>query len=605
MLSLWAFKIACGAAWRTSLHRARFNPPRSLCPEIKLPELAANDWLILMMFVLASIGIGVSMRSGVKSGKDYFQAGRSLSTWACALAFIGAGFGAPEVIGMGAAGASFGFRAAFYFLLGGIPALLFVGMYMLPRYYRSGAVTLPGYLGARFDTKTRALSAAMFVAMAIKSAGIALFMVARVLQGLHIFDRLFVAYGWSREGIFPVCILLAAAPVLIYTTIAGLRGTIVSQVLQFFLLIVGFLPAVWVGLKNVGGWSGLNASLAAVTPQGTSNAGPGSIAALALLLGFVFGAARWTTDFRVLQMAMAAKSVGSARRIPVVAAVVRLAIPFLLVLPGAIAIAVPTPESKTVVRNVNGTIYHEITIVPKAMSEGRGLVPALIDPATNNPRLDKAGNKLLDYGMATPNVVTRFASTGLLGLVIAALLASLMSGVGSAVSAMSTVFTCDLYQPLLHNDASDANLLRTARWASAAGLLLSVVAAFALAAFFGKGPEAITSTWLATLALVFSILQAPQMATFVLGVFARRINGHGAFAGLIAGFVVALLHYSLTLPAGAQAGLLQGGWLGVLHTYPGILEQLFFTAVLSFAANVAIASIVSVASGVPPEAKAH
>jgi SSS family solute:Na+ symporter len=590
-----AFKIACGAAWRTSLHRARFNLLRSLCPEIELPELAANDWLILMMFVLTSIGIGVSMRSGIKSGKDYFQAGRSFSTWACALAFIGAGLGAPEVIGMGAAGASFGFHAALYFLLGGIPALLFVGLYMLPRYYRSGTVTLPGYLGVRFDTKTRVLSAAMFVAMAIKSAGIALFMVARVLQGLHIFDRLFVAYGWSRGGIFPVCILLAAVPVLIYTTVAGLRGTIVSQVLQFFLLVVGFLPAVWAGLKNVGGWNGLNASLASVAPQSTTTAG-GSVAALAVLLGFVLGAARWTTDFRVLQMAMAAKTAESARKIPVIAAAVLLAIPFLLVLPGAIAIAVPTPESKTVVHNVNGTIYHEITIVPKAMSEGRGLVPAIIDPATNNARLDAAGNKLLDYGMATPNVVTRFASTGLLGLVIAALLASLMSGVGSTVAAVSAVFTCDLYQPLLRNDASDANLLRTARWTSAASVILAVVAAFAVAALFGKGSAAMTSTWLSALALVFSILQAPEMATFVLGVFTRRINGAGAFAGLIAGFVVALLHYSLTVAADAQAGLLQGGWLGVLYRYPGIPSQLFFAVVFSFVANAATAWVVSQAS---------
>ena len=316
-------------------------PAPWLCPEMQLPELAANDWLIVMLYLMASIGIGVSMRSGFKNGKDYFQAGRSLPTWACAIAFVGAGLGAPEVIGMGAAGAGFGFRAVLYFLLGGIPALLFVGLFILPAYYRSGAVTLPEYLGLRFDTKTRVLSAAMFVAMAIKCAGIALFIVARVLQGLHIFDRLFAAYGWSREGIFPVCVLLVAVPVLIYTTIGGLRGTIVSQVLQFFLLIAAFLPAVWAGMKNVGGWSGLNASIASLAPQAIANAGPGGIAAIAFLLGFVLGAARWTTDFRILQMAMAAKSVESARRIPVVAAIVRLAIPFLLVFPASSPLRCP------------------------------------------------------------------------------------------------------------------------------------------------------------------------------------------------------------------------------------------------------------------------
>jgi SSS family solute:Na+ symporter len=577
-----------------------------LRPEMQLPELAANDWLIVMLYLLASIGIGVSMRSGVKSGKDYFHAGRSLSTWVCAIAFIGAGLGAPEVIGMGAAGAGFGFRAVSYFLLGGIPALLFVGLFILPAYYRSGAVTLPGYLGLRFDTKTRVLSAAMFVAMAIKCAGIALFMVARVLQGMHIFDRLFAAYGWSREGIFPVCVLLTAIPVLIYTTIGGLRGTIVSQVLQFLLLIVAFLPAVWAGMKNVGGWSGLNASLGSLVPQASANTDPLDIAATALLLGFVFGAARWTTDFRVLQMAMAAKSVESARKIPVVAAVVWLAIPFLFVLPGAIAIGVPKPESKTVVRNENGAIYHEITIVPKATSEGRGLVPALIDPQTNNPRLDAAGNKLYDYGMATPNVVTHFASTGLLGLVIAALLAGLMNSVATAVTAVSTVFTCDLYQPLLRPSpdagARDAKLLRTARWACAASVLLAVVAAFVVAALYGKGSSTMISTWLAALALVFAILQAPQMATFLLGIFTRRTNENGAFAGLIAGFVVALMHYSLTVPAGARPGLLQGGWLAVVYRYPGILAELFFTVVFGFAANVVIALIAGLVSSPRPDA---
>jgi SSS family solute:Na+ symporter len=562
---------------------------------MQLPELAANDWLIILLYLLASIGIGVSMRSSLKSNKDYFQAGRALPTWSCALAFIGAGLGAQEVIGMGAVGASFGFRTALSFSLGSIVALLCAGLFILPRYYRSGAITLPGYLGLRFDTRTRVLSAAMFIAMAITSAGIALFMMARILQGLRIFDRLFAAYGWPRGGIFAVCILLATVPVLIYTAIAGLRGAIVSQALQFLLLVAGFLPAVWAGMNNIGGWSGLNASLASLAPQTFANTGPGGITAIAILFGFIFGAARWTTDFRVLQMAMAAKSAASAKRISVIAAAVGLGIPFLLVLPGAIAVSVPSPQSKTVVRSENGTIYHEITIVPKAISEGRGLVPALIDPATNNPRLDAAGNKRFDYGMATPYAVTHFAITGMLGLVIATLLASLMSNVASSVVAVSAVISCDLYQPMLRNAANDdANLLRTGRWASAASVLLAVGVAFAVAEFSDKGLSPI-SAWLAALALVFSVLQAAQMATFVLGVCTRRANARGAFAGLIAGLVVALLHYGLTLSGSVQTGA-QGGWLAVLHRYPGILVQLFFTVIFSFVANVTTTWVVSLSS---------
>ncbi len=581
---------------RASIYRAHVR-------EQHLPELASTDWLVLLLYVLGCIGLGLSMRSSIKNNLDYLQAGRSLSTWMCAIAFIAASLGAPEVLGMGAAGAAFGFRAALYFLLGGIPALLFVALFVIPLYYNSGAVTLPGYLGMRFDGKTRVLSAGMFIVMALVSAGIALFMVARILEAMRIFDRLFFTYGWPHEGIFLVCILLAAVPVLIYVLIAGLRGTIVSQLIQFVLFVAGFLPIVWVGLKGIGGWSGLKASLAALAPPALPHYTPAGIAAAALVMGFVLGAARWTTDYRVLQMAMAAKSADSARKIGILAAAARLAIPFLLVLPGAIAVSLPTPQSKTVVRNESGAIYHEISIVPRAISEGRGLVPALIDPATNNPRLDSAGHNLLDYGMAAPNMLTHFAVTGLLGLAIAALLACLMSGVASGIAAVGTVFACDLYQPLIdggakegaakERDAKDsANLLRPARWAVGVGVLLAVGVAFAVSAFSGKSADMFVSVWLAALALVFALLQAPQLATFALGIFNKRATGHGAFAGLVAGFAVALAHYAFTLPVGAQPGL-QGGWLGVSYRYHGVTEELCCMALCSFAANLLVALAVS------------
>jgi solute:Na+ symporter, SSS family len=581
--------------WRALIDRIRRTEPT-------LPQLASSDWLIVVLYVLGVVCMGVGMRSSIKTSRDYFQAGRSLPAWVCALAFIGASAGAQEVIGMGAAGAGFGFRAALYFFLGNVPALLFVALFVMPLYYGSGAITLPGYLGMRFDAKTRVLSAGLFVAMALASAGIALFMVARIFQALRIFDSLFFAYGWPREGIFLICILMAAVPVLVYVMIAGLRGTIVGQVLQFLLLIAGLLPVVWAGLKNVGGWSGLQASLIPLMPEPITSIGPAGVAAIALVLGFVLGLARWTTDFRVLQMAMAAKNADAARRIPIIAAAARLAIPFLLVLSGAIAISLPTPQTKTIVRNQNGEIYHEINIVPKAISEGHGLVPALIDPATNNARVDNAGHALLDYGMATPNLLTHFAASGLLGLSIAALLGILMSGVSSNVMAVSTVFACDLYQPLLKKLPSDENLLRAARLAAAVGLLLSVGAAFAIAAFSGKSSATVISAWLVALLLVFTLLQAPQMATFFVGVFTRRATGNGAFAGLLAGLIAAMLHYGLTLPANAQPGL-QGGWLSVVHHYPGVLAQAGFTVAFSFAANLAVAWGVSRDTGGRPKAE--
>lgn len=567
-----------------------------------MPQLASTDWLVVLLYLLGMVGLGIGLRSSINNSKDFFQAGRSLPTWVCTVAFIGASLGAQEVIGLGAAGAAFGFRAALYFLLGTIPALLFVALFIVPVYYKSGAVTLPGYLGKRFGTKTQVLSAALFVAMALASAGIALFLMARILEALRIFNSLFFAYGWPRQGIFLVCILLAAVPVFIYVTVAGLRGTMISQVTQFFLLVAGFLPVVWIGLTNIGGWSGFHASLAAIPTPALAEFGSGGIAAIALLLGLVFGAARWTTDFRVIQFAMAAKDATTARRIPLMAAAVRLAIPFLLILPGAIAISLPTPQTKTVVRNENGEIYHEITIVPRTIAEGKGLVPALIDPATNNARLDDTGHARLDYAMGTPNLITRFATTGLLGLAIAALLASLMSGVATGVMAVSTVFACDLYQPLRRESPGDATLLRAARWAAAVAVLLSVGTAFAVAVFSGKGPEMVLSAWLVALLMVFSILQAPQLATFVLGAFTRRTTGRGAFAGLAAGIVVALLHYGLTLPAGAQAGL-QGGWLAVLHRYPGLMAQAGLTVALGVAANLAVAGALSLGTDARPAAE--
>jgi SSS family solute:Na+ symporter len=202
--------------------------------------------------------------------------------------------------------------------------------------------------------------------------------------------------------------------------------------------------------------------------------------------------------------------------------------------------------------------------------------------------------------MATPNVITHFATTGLLGLAIAALLASLMSGVASGIIAVGSVFAQDLYEPLRRNRPSDGNLLSTGRWASAVGLLLSVGAAFAIAAFNGKDSQIFVSAGIIALLLVFSLLQAPQLATFVLGAFTRRISGNGAFVGLAAGVVVAVVHYGLTLPTGAHAGY-QGGWLAVLHRYPGIMAQSGYTVVFSFAANLGVAWAVSPGASARPE----
>ena len=564
-----------------------------------MPYLSSTDWLILLLYSLGSIGTGVAMRSTIRTSADYFQAAREMRTGICTIALIIAGLGAPEVLSIGAAGAAFGFRTALYIVFGSIPALLIAARFFVPLYYKSDAATLPGYLGLRFDNKTRTLAAILFVLSSLASCAIAIFIVARVLQALRVFESLFFAYGWPREGIFLVCVLLATVPVLIYVVIAGLRGTIISLTAQFVLLVAGFLPVVWIALSNSDGLRAIANLKTTLTPLSTGR--PVLLALSAIVFGFVLGSSRWLTDFRLLQVALAAKSADAARRSTALASAAWVAVPFVFVLAGSIAITLPTPQSKTTVRNENGAIYHEITIVPREIAEGRGIVPAFIDPATNNPRLDGSGHVQLDYGMATPNLITHYATSGLLGLAIAGLLASLMSCVASAAIGVSAVFTHDLYRPLFGGSAGDSRLLRIGRSASAAAILLPSAAALVIAHLSSHARTTVISSWLTAALTLFTILQAPQLATFVLGAFNRRTNGTAAFAGLSAGLITALLHFGLTVPANSVPGF-QGGFIAVVHRYPSLANQTFFTVIFSLAANLAIALLASLLTTGPVEA---
>ena len=561
-----------------------------------MSNLAPTDWLIFLLCLFCTLAVGLSMRSNIKTSNDFFQARRALPEWVCALAFIAAGLGPLEVIAMGAAGAEYGYPVALFFSLGAIPVLIFVGRRMMPRYYNSGARSVPEYLGLRFDQKIRLLSAALQLAATVTGAGISLFVTARVFQALHIFEPLFFGHGLPREGIFSFCVLLFSALVLIYVLLAGLGAIMVNQVLQFLVLAAAFLPMVMTGLQNAGGWSGLKFE----TPNALPHSGA-STAIIAFALGLVFAAARWPTDFRVLQTAMAAKTVASARRIPLFAAAARIFVPFLFILPGAIAIGLPTPQSTTIIRNENGAIYHEITVVPREIALGRGLVPARLDP-TENPKLDAAGHPLLDYSMATPNLLTHFATQGMLGLGLAALLATLMSGLSASVTAFSCVLTCDVYQTSIRKAADDRHYLVIGRWAAVGGTLLSIAAAYAVASLVGADASRIAPDLIAALLLVISLLQAPQLATFLLGMFSTRITANGAFAGLAAGIAAAFLHYALTLPADVRSGF-HGGWIAVLHRYPGFIAQCAVTAIFAFAVNLVVAALVSRRTEPTPESK--
>ena len=327
--------------------------------------------------------------------------------------------------------------------------------------------------------------------------------------------------------------------------------------------------------------------------QGTRTGNVG----LALAWGVAFGAAFWCTDFRVLQTVFAAKDASAARKAPLLAAAGAVVVPLLLILPGVVAVALPTPHTSEVVRHENAAIYHDITVVPQAVQDGRGLIPAqtnsFSDPMAGKPLLDEHGNPLLDFAMAMPIAVTHFLPTGLLGLGLAALLACLMSGVAAGLAAFTTVFTCDLYQAILRKDASDRHYLVAARLTSVGGMALAVGLAFTAIRLHNL---------LETVVLGFAVLNAPQLATLLLGMFWKRATGNGAFAGLIAGIAVAVLHYGLTLPAGAQRGF-HGAWFAVLHRYPSPFAQDAWTAIFAFAASMVITGAVSLVTRARPVAE--
>jgi len=563
-------------------------------------NLTAVDWLIMLLYFGFVVGIGFALKPKMKTSKDFFQAGRALPAWICGLAFISANLGAQEVIGMGASGAKYGLETAQFYGIGAISAMIFVGIFMMPFYYGSKARSVPEFLRLRFDEKTRAVNACSFAAMTVFSSGISMYAMARLMQALHVFDGLFRAQGWAPEGIFTFSIVLSAAIVLAYIFMGGLASAIYNEVLQFFLIIAGFLPLVLLGLRNVGGWSGLKASVPAAymhewkgVAHASTNPMGVEIVGLGMGLGFVLAYGYWCTDFLVIQTAMASKNMESARRVPLIAAVPKMFFPFLVVVPGLLAISLPTPHSTTVTRVEKGAIIHEITVVTPEVEQGRGLVPAKINPVTGKPMLTASGEPLLDYDMATPNLLLHFFPTGILGLGLTALLASFMSGMANNVTAFNTVFTYDLYQSYIYKGGSDRHYMAVGRCATVGGILLSIGTAYAAINF---------NNIMDTLLLVFSFVNAPLFATFLLGMFWKRATGHGAFSGLIAGTATAMLHHGLTLPIEARPGI-HGGWIAVLYHYPSDMAQNFWTAIFAFWVNFIVTVAVSYCTKARPEAE--
>jgi len=504
-------------------------------------QLSGVDYVILTVYFAFVLGIGVALRRYQKTSEDFFLSGRSIPAWVAGLAFLSANLGAQEVIGMAASGAKYGIATSHFYWVGAIPAMVFVGVFMMPFYYGSRARSVPEYLKLRFDEKTRAFNAISFATMTVFSSGISMYALAKLFQ---------VLLGWN----FNFSIWISAAIVLAYIYLGGLTSAIYNEVLQFFLIVLGFVPLVWLGMRDVGGWSGLVARLETVsTSQGyapgawtdswshlhSPQANPMGVEWFGMVmgLGFVLSFGYWCTDFLVVQRAMAAESMAAARRTPLIAAVPKMLFPFLVIFPGMIAIAL-------------------------TYQGGAGFA------------LPKMADGTHDYTMAIPMMLGHYFPPGILGLGLTALMASFMSGMAGNVTAFNTVWTYDIYQSYLKKDGSDAHYLWMGRMTTVVGILLSVATAY-LASRFNNIMD--------FLQLVFAFVNAPLFATFLLGMFWRRATGHGAFFGLLAGTLAATVHHGLTLPSGAAAGI-KGGWLvsQPLHGYPSEMAQNFWTAIWAF-----------------------
>jgi SSS family solute:Na+ symporter len=495
------------------------------------------DYIILSTYFLYVIGIGWLVKRRVKTGVEFLTSGHSIPVWVTSLAFIATNLGAQEVIGMVASGAKYGMLTCNFYWLGAIPGMIILGVFMMPFYYGSRARSAPEYLKLRFDEKTRGFNAITFAVMTIFSSGISMYALGLLFK---------VMLGWSLTN----SILLSAAIVLVYTYLGGLTSAIYNEVLQFFLIVLGFLPLSVMSIWKAGGWAGVTARTTAwMAAQPAFARNPDVMThtwkyiwhastnmmgvewfGMVFGLGWVLGCSYWCCNFLVVQRAMAANSMAASRLTPLAAAFPKMLMPVIVVAPGLAAIAL-----------------HQMN------------VPGILVPKGNS----------YDYNLVLTNLMAQFYPSGLLGVGLTALFASFMSGMAGNVTAFNTVFTYDIYQSYIKKDGSDAHYFKVAKITTIAGVLLSIGAAYWAAQ---------SNNIMDFLQLVFGFVNAPLFATFVLGMFWKRTTGHGAFAGLVAGEIVATLTLGLSTAEG------NGGWFGSVHVFPSAMAQNFWIAILAFLA---------------------
>jgi SSS family solute:Na+ symporter len=508
-------------------------------------NLKLVDYLIISVYFLFVIGVGFIIKKKIKSSNDFLASSRSIPLWITSLAFISANLGAQEVIGMVASGAKYGIATVHFYWVGAIFAMVFLGVFMMPFYYGSRARSVPEYLRLRFDEKTRGLNAISFAVMTVFSSGISLYALAKLLE---------VMLNWD----FDVSIWVAAGIVAIYTFLGGLTSAVYNEVLQFFLIVLGLSPLVVVALQDAGGWENVKAQLSpnmthAWKYMGDPDANPMGLHFMSLIfgLGFVMSFGYWCTDFLVVQRAMIARNMRDAQRTPIIAAIPKMLMPLIVVLPGIIAIAL---------------------IQPALQSKGYSIP------------VDADGQ--LNYTMTLPSLIAHYYPSGLLGVGITALMASFMSGMAGNVTAFNAVFTYDIYQPYFVKNRSDRHYLVVGKFITLAGILISIATAY-LAQGFNNIND--------LLQLVFGFVNGPLFATFLLGMFWKRSTGHGAFWGLVAGTLGAALTHGLTLAEG------KGGWIAPLFEIKSGMGQAFIVAGISWIINFFTTIIVSLVTKPKPE----
>ncbi|PBC63083.1 Na+/galactose cotransporter [Streptomyces sp. Tue6028] len=463
------------------------HTPTELAAGLRLPTNGL-DYAIMAIYFAVVLGIGFAARRSVKTTLDFFLSGRSLPAWITGLAFISANLAATEILGMAANSAQYGAYTVHWYWIGAIPAMVFLGLVMMPFYYGSKVRSVPEMLLLRFDKSAHLLSSILFAFAAILIAGVNLYALAIVVEAL---------LGWPQW----VAILVAGFFVLAYITLGGLSSAIYNEVLQFFVILAALIPIVVLGLKKVGGWDGLTDSLSKThghdfvtawggTGIGSANPLGANWLTIVLGLGFVLSFGYWTTNFAEVQRALSAKNLSAAQRTPLIAAFPKIFIVFLVMIPG--------------------------------------LVAAVLVPKIGTPGSD------LQYNDAIPYLMQELLPNGVLGIAVTGLLAAFMAGMAANVSSFNTVFTNDIWAKYVVRGREDAYYVRFGRLITAIGVAASVGTAFLASSF---------SNIMSYLQTLFSFFNVPMFVVFIVGMFWKRASTKSGFWGLLAGTVTAMVNY--------------------------------------------------------------